>query len=309
MTSRLLTVETSEVSARDRVARWSDALAAVCGRLHADPLGAPTLDGRMVFGSVGRLRIGHIVASQHRVGLTPALARTEPHAVAKVIVQTVGTSVYEQRGERVTIGPGDCLAYDVSQPHMITSSETTEHLVVIIPRDLVAERGVRLDKLSAQQFSGRTGVGRLGAELVESTLGELETITPACEADLAASILNLVFLPLASAAQGRDALRFKIKSYIRDRIRDPELSIEQIAEALHCSKRYLHLAFGECDLTIADFIRATRLDACKAELERRPDRTISEIAFAWGFSSSAHFSRLFRQRFGHAPSAPRRVLS
>jgi len=305
MISRRLTVETARVSARDRLACWSDALAAVCGRLHADPLDAPTLDGSMVFGKVGRLRIGRIEASRHRVGLTPALARTEPHAVAKVIVQTVGTSIYEQGGELVALGPGECLAYDVSQPHMITSAGYSEHLVVIIPHELVAERGVRLDNLHAQRFSATSGIGRLGAALIESTLAELETITPICESDLATAILNLVFLPLAGAAHGRDAMRFRIKSYVREHIRNPDLSIEELARAFHCSKRTLHLAFGDCDQTIADFIRATRLDACRAELEHRTDRSISEVAYAWGFTSSAHFSRLFRQRFGLAPSSLR----
>ena len=49
-----------------------------------------------------------------------------------------------------------------------------------------------------------------------------------------------------------------------------------------------------------------RLDGCRGDLARQSDRTISEIAFAWGFSSSAHFSRAFRKRFGVTPTAFRR---
>lgn len=303
--SRLLTVETSTVAARERLACWLDALASVCGRLDADVMGAPTLDGRMDFGTVGRLRLGRIVASRHRVGLTPALARREPHDVVKVIVQTAGTSIYEQHGERVVLGPGDGLFYDVSQPHTITSAETTEHLVVIVPRELVVERGLHLDALPAQTFSARAGVGRLSAELVASTLGEIDAISPACEAELARSILDVVCLTLPAAAEGREALRLKIKQYIRANLRDPDLSIDAIAGALRYSKRSLHLAFADSDPSIAEYIRAARLEACKDELLKRPDRTVSEIAFSWGFSSSAHFTKAFRQRFGDAPSALR----
>src|SRR5439155_3632194 len=135
-----------------RVALWSDALAAVCGPLCTEPLGA-TLDGMMTFGAIGRLQIGHITASCHRIGLTPEMARAERHPVAKVIVQTVGMSVYEQCGDRVALTPGDCLVYDVSQPHAITSTETTEHFVLTVPHGLVVGRGVRLDRPSAQRFS------------------------------------------------------------------------------------------------------------------------------------------------------------
>jgi AraC-like DNA-binding protein len=305
MARPLLTLETSKVSWRDRVARWTDALTAVCGPLHTDTLGA-ALDATMTFGAIGRLQIGHITASCHRVGLTPELARAERHPVAKVIV-TVGVSVYEQRGERVTLTPGDGLVYDVSQPHAITSTEVTEHFVVIVPHDLVAGRGIRLDRLTAQRFSARTGVGRLAADLIHSTFGELATIASECEDNLAASLLSLMFLPLPhEAADVGEALRYRIESYIRDQIRDPELSIDKIASALRRSKRYLHMAFAASDRSIADHIWMTRLDGCRDDLASRSELTISEIAFAWGFSSSAHFSRAFRKRFGVTPSAFRR---
>ena len=306
MARQLLTLETAKVSWRDRVALWSDALTTVCGPLNTVPLGT-TLDGTMTFGAIGRLQIGHIAVSRHRVDLTPELARAEHHPVAKVIVQTAGVSVYEQRDEQVTLTPGDGLVYDVAQPHAITSTETTEHFVVTVPHDLVVGRGVRLDRLSAQRFSARAGVGRLAADLIHSTFGELATISPACEDDLAASLLSLMFLSLPNdTAHTSEALRYRIESYIRDRIRDPELSIDNIACALRCSKRYLHMAFSASDRSIADHIWTTRLDGCRGDLARRPDRTISEIAFGWGFSSSAHFSRAFRKRFGVTPSEFRR---
>jgi AraC-like DNA-binding protein len=300
-------LDTADVAPRERLATWLDVLARVCGVLHADPLDAHTLDGTMELGEVGRLRLGRIVASRHRIGLTPALARTDTHDVAKVIVQTVGTSIYEQHGERVVLGPGDGLVYDVARPHLITSPEHTEHLVVIVPRDVLAERGLELRTLRGHTFSARSGVGRLGADLVASTLRELDAIAPAWEAELATSILNLL-LPLASATDaGRTALRLRIEGYIREHLRDPQLSLEQIARSLRCSKRTLHLAFADADQTIAELIRASRLDACRAEILRNPERAVSEIAFGWGFASAAHFTRVFRDRFGEAPSSLRRT--
>jgi len=43
---------------------------------------------------------------------------------------------------------------------------------------------------------------------------------------------------------------------------------------------------------------ATRRDLCDPALAAR---SISEIAFAWGFNDAAHFSRAFRARFGRSP--------
>ncbi|HEV8315310.1 MAG TPA: helix-turn-helix domain-containing protein, partial [Burkholderiaceae bacterium] len=51
-----------------------------------------------------------------------------------------------------------------------------------------------------------------------------------------------------------------------------------------------------------------RLDACERALAGAGSagRTITEIAYAAGFSDAAHFSRAFQQRFGMTPRAYRR---
>ena len=38
-------------------------------------------------------------------------------------------------------------------------------------------------------------------------------------------------------------------------------------------------------------------------LETQHGKTITDVAFSWGFSSSSHFSRVFRKHFGFVPSA------
>ncbi len=60
--------------------------------------------------------------------------------------------------------------------------------------------------------------------------------------------------------------------------------------------------------TVAAAIRRFRLDRCREELEdrRQRARSITEIAFRWGFNDSAHFSRVFKARFGMSPRAVRR---
>jgi transcriptional regulator GlxA family with amidase domain len=47
-----------------------------------------------------------------------------------------------------------------------------------------------------------------------------------------------------------------------------------------------------------------RLDRARALLSRRDGRRVivAEVAFRHGFASAAHFSRLFRARFGYPPT-------
>ncbi|NOQ97755.1 MAG: response regulator, partial [Calditrichae bacterium] len=50
-----------------------------------------------------------------------------------------------------------------------------------------------------------------------------------------------------------------------------------------------------------DFIRSLRLKRA-AQLLRKSTGTVSEIAYAVGFNSPSHFSKIFRQQFGSSPS-------
>ena len=106
---------------------------------------------------------------------------------------------------------------------------------------------------------------------------------------------------------GVDHLRQRVKAYIRLHLRDPDLAIDRIAAALSCSKRYLHMCFADEGLSITEFIWTERLEQCRRELaaEALPGRTLTEVAFSWGFNSSSHFSRLFKKRFGAPPSRTR----
>ena len=55
--------------------------------------------------------------------------------------------------------------------------------------------------------------------------------------------------------------------------------------------------------TVSDYIWQARLQNCRQELEAHAGTTITDVAFSWGFSSSSHFSRVFRKYFGVVPSS------
>jgi AraC-like DNA-binding protein len=87
-------------------------------------------------------------------------------------------------------------------------------------------------------------------------------------------------------------------------LRDPQLSVAQIATALNCSKRHLYNAFASEPHTLASYIQHQRLDACLRDLQptHAATRPITEIALHWGFNNLSHFSRVFRERTGQSPS-------
>jgi AraC-like DNA-binding protein len=86
-------------------------------------------------------------------------------------------------------------------------------------------------------------------------------------------------------------------------LRDPTLSVNDIAAHLRLSPSTIHRAFAGEPSSLNAWIWNQRLDGAKRELcdPALINRTISEIAFGWGFNEAAHFSRVFKHRFGCSP--------
>ena len=51
------------------------------------------------------------------------------------------------------------------------------------------------------------------------------------------------------------------------------------------------------------YVQMQRLERCKRDLSDPAlmARHVSDIAYAWGFNDLAHFSRIFKQKFGASP--------
>ncbi len=312
MSDTVRSLSTTGLSPKQQVRCWSDALTDLCGRFNIDPLEAPSLDGRINYTTVSRLKLCQIEASQHRIGHTDWRIRSSEHPYIKIHFQTFGTSYFEQDGRRIEIMPGDVLAYDVSCPHTITSPVLTRHDVVIVPKELLRERGFHSEKMSACKLSSRAGTGRIAHEFVHATFDEATRLSPNSAAGVAESLIDLLLLPLREADTifdrvGPEAMYIRAQAFIREHLRDPDLCIDQISAALGCTKRYLHMLFSERGMTVSDYIWRARLQNCRQELETHAGKTITDVAFSWGFSSSSHFSRVFRKYFGVVPSSIHRM--
>jgi AraC-like DNA-binding protein len=162
--------------------------------------------------------------------------------------------------------------------------------------------------MSPCKLSARTGTGRIAYDFVHAAFGEAEKLSPYNAIGVADSLIDLLLLPLRQAGTPLDcsgpvAMYVRAQAFIREHLRDPDLSIDQISAALGCTKRYLHMLFSDRGMTVSDYIWQARLQNCRQELEAQGGKTITDVAFSWGFSSSSHFSRVFRKYFGIVPSS------
>lgn len=102
----------------------------------------------------------------------------------------------------------------------------------------------------------------------------------------------------------RRELQSRIHAYIQRHLANPGLTPETVAAAHQISVRYLHQLFRDQGLTVAGWIRQSRLERCRRDLTdpQTRSRPIRAIAARWGLTDAAHFSRLFRTTYGMAPS-------
>jgi AraC-like DNA-binding protein len=308
MSDTVRALNTSGLTPKRQIQCWSDALTDLCGRFSVDPLEASSLEARINYTTVSRLKLCQIEASQHRIAHTDWRIRSTEHPYIKILFQTYGVSYFEQDGRRIEIMPGDCLAYDVSCPHTIISPALTRHEVVVVPKEFLRERGFHTEKMTACKLSSRAGTGRIAHEFLHAAFTEAAKLSPSSAAGVAESLIDLLLLPLREADAafdrvGPEAMYIRAQAFIREHLRDPDLCIDQISAALGCTKRYLHMLFSERGMTVSDYIWRTRLQHCRQELETHAGKTVTDVAFSWGFSSSSHFSRVFRKYFGVVPSS------
>ncbi len=108
---------------------------------------------------------------------------------------------------------------------------------------------------------------------------------------------------LRSSALGTEARRAVRKAivYIHSNYMQP-ISLEDTARHVNMSKEYLARCFRqELGVTLVTYLNRYRVDQAKKMLEQG-ESNLTEIALETGFSSSAYFSRVFRQEVGMSPS-------
>jgi AraC family transcriptional regulator, positive regulator of tynA and feaB len=155
--------------------------------------------------------------------------------------------------------------------------------------------------------------GQISAEIDKQ---ELDGLDPAEANRLGEVGLDLIAAALASGVPAADladrtvrtARLVKIKLLINEKLPDPRLSPAMVATALGISVRYLNALFSSEPLSVERWIWERRLQRCHAALQdpSQQGRSISDIAYGWGFSEMSHFSRTFKQRFCLSPREMRR---
>jgi len=304
---------TEQVAPQDRIPYWKDLIWRQLGRLRSEAQSEGEFRGRLAHCDAGDVKLCRLSASSHRVARTPDLIRQDDRGFLKVVFQMAGSTWFEQGGRKTLLQPGEWSLYDTMKAYTVSNTGDIEQLVLLVPREKILAAHLNPDELLVQRYEARAGIGRLAGELLQRAFEEIESCSPESAEAIGEAVAQLLRQSLMERAGRptsltlREALRDRIRTYVLRNLRDPDLSIERIAAALRCSKRNLHKAFSNDGATLSDTIWRLRLEHCRRDLHSPACawKSITEIAFSWGFSSATHFSKAFKDAYGLSPKACR----
>lgn len=204
--------------------------------------------------------------------------------------------------------PGHVMLCDLSQPSVHESTDGRS-IQLVIPRELVKEAGLDIARLHG------TSLGSAASHMFASHLINIHNMIeglPLSEGRrIEQTIMDMLVLAICASGHHEElavtamhsTAMMRAQREIEMNLGSSLLTATNLCRKLKVSRSTLHRMF-EADGGVQAYIRNARLDAAKsALLAPIGNSRIVDIAERFGFSDSAHFSRLFRDRFGDTPSA------
>ncbi len=304
-TVALRSFSTLGLSAPERIEKWERHNAEALVGLAAHSIDGTPLEATEVNLQLPRLQFAHVRANPHVVERTAGhIAAGETDGVALYFSLQGDAFFYHQDGVHLQ-QPGTLLICDVDQPFLRGFANGLQEYVLVVPRDVFEQttEGSTPAQPIVLHFAdvpgGDVHAAAL-ARLVKRSLAEPDAESLAATEESALDLLRTMFSDDAantSAAHRRTAL-----AWIERNLRDPTISVSRVAQAVGVSERHLARAFGETGTGVARTILELRLELAKRILGTAGTQTVHDVAIYSGFVSSAHFSRVFRERYELTPA-------
>ena len=300
---------TELIPAPDRLEAWRSHASLICGSTRFDFPRQLAFRGMIDRRSLGMLQVTQFSSTPLSFAKNPTVNTKSSDAGCIIISQLQGGQEYRQSKNSVGLQPGDTTLIDAARPWSSTCVHACSRLYLRLPRWLIEEKLAIKELPILQRVSGASGVGAILFRLGTSLHHEAGILT---EDEGVAAIEAYLHVLSACFARNQPGyfehgseLWARIERLIEKRLCDPGLKPSRIAAEAGISVRHLHRLFLRKGITVTESIRQKRLENCRAELAdaRRLARNITDIAFSWGFSDSAHFSHCFKRQFGMSPSA------
>jgi AraC-like DNA-binding protein len=282
-------------------------------------LGADSLEGSLTSRAVGTLLIGPTTFNHQQYSRDRCLLLQSglDHYLVQLFV--AGSLQGDCEGVEVAVEPGDICVFDLGRTFAsrVTPGSTVS---AVLPRDKM-DQAANGQRLHGAVLKADAPVTRLLADFIVSlckAAADMEHADALAVEDSAIALLAAGLARQETAEAAEDPalthiLRRRVIEFIDANLAQPELGPAMLMRRFHVSRTHLYRMFAS-DGGVAKVVREKRLDAAYRDVTKagKATRSITDIAYGWGFSSSTQFLRAFRARFGMTPTEARqkgRVLT
>ncbi len=307
-------LDTNQVEPHRRADYWSDMVCGTYVQLDCAPRTknyAKNFSGRIKVAELATLQLTSVESEPQHVERTAAKISRDPEDYFLVSIQTIGQGFLQQDGREALLQPGDFALYDSTRPYTLKFDKNFQQYVLKLPGKTLRTALRETENLTATAVSGQRGAGHLMINMITTLAQDIDTLAPESATAVADSVSNILIAGLsalpAACKQPVSQLQAyqveRIKACIKAQLQNPQLNVVVLAAQLNTSTSTLHRAWANEACSLSDYIWAQRLERAKRDLcdPSLTARSVSEIAFSVGFNDAAHFSRVFRSRFGCSP--------
>jgi AraC-like DNA-binding protein len=307
---------TREVHPRDRFDYWHEVACKLVVDHHSRPENRRSFQAELRADTLGELGIILFGNSPMAISHTAAHAA---HAANELFVcrQVAGRVSLEQDGREAVLDPGDITLLEPRLPYQGKFLAGSRMLVLKVPRRLLEARLGNMRDMTAlapNKLAGEHSLASAVLAMLPAHSGRLGT----AEEVVQNQVLDLIAISLSKAIQGarprvssaRMVARMNVRAAVEVKLTEPTLDATTVAAAAGVSVRYANAVLAEENTSIVRLIQARRLERCRRALEdpAHAHRTISEIAYGWGFSDMTHFGRRFKAAYGLLPGEHRKAF-
>ncbi|WP_339863409.1 helix-turn-helix domain-containing protein [Paremcibacter congregatus] len=293
---------------------WNDAICETFTGLVTDFQDMSEIDAELISTPLGDLTYARVQTTSSKVFHTSHHASKATEKVFLLHLQLANKSRNVQNGREVCLEAGDFTLVDSEAPYSVQFEDPITMGVMRIPYEALQARLMNPEDIAGLKFSGQTRISGLLSQMLrgfwdQKNVANSESVNRQFShnmLDLLATSYQEQTSQVISSGSVRRLRYQQLKKFIDYNLSDPDLSPGKIARILKITPRYMHRIFAEFGSgteTVGQYMLNRRLEECVSRFEEQGagHLKITDIAFALGFNSMTHFSRVFKEKYGASP--------
>ncbi len=298
-----------------RLDYWVGAICEAFLEMDCNSNQAQLFEGRVTSVAVDVLSFNQVIACTQDVYRTSAgIARSEQHPFYLIAQQGSAWHV-RQQGQLVHLRPGDVVLVDSAQRYELHFPESVAVISVQLPRHWVGRWLTQMDSTGPMVAVRERGWGQALSALCLQFAQEpllAASYPPELLSDQLGAMLAAALEPpqMPSDPTSRSIVE-RAQQHLRERLDQPGLVADAVAQALGISVRTLHRSFAAEQSSFSFTLRRLRLKQARQLLAqpRLANLTVGELGRRCGFADASHFVREFHRAFGMTPARWRKLGS